>query len=144
MSNKGKIAQVIGPVVDVSFAEEGSVLPRILNALEIDRGNNQKLILEVQQHLGEDLVRAIAMDSSEGLVRGMEVLDMGQPISMPVGEEIRGRLFNVVGDAIDGIGTVGNKSRRAIHQTPPAYDELSTQAEPLYTGIKVIDLIEPY
>ena len=144
MSNKGKIAQVIGPVVDVSFAEEGSVLPRILNALEIDRGNNQKLILEVQQHLGEDLVRAIAMDSSEGLVRGMEVLDLGKPISMPVGESIRGRLFNVVGDAIDGIGEVGNKERRAIHQTPPRFEDLSTQAEPLYTGIKVIDLIEPY
>jgi len=144
MSNKGRIAQVIGPVVDVSFAEEGSVLPRILNALEIDRGNNQKLVLEVQQHLGEDLVRAIAMDSSEGLVRGMEVLDMGQPISMPVGESIRGRLFNVVGDAIDGIGPVGNTERRGIHQTPPRFEDLSTQAEPLYTGIKVIDLIEPY
>ena len=144
MQNKGKIAQVIGPVVDVSFAEEGAVLPQIYNALTIDRGNNQKLILEVQQHLGEDLVRAIAMDSTEGLVRGMDVIDEGQPIAVPIGEEIRGRLFNVVGEAIDGIGTVNTGRTRAIHQTPPSFDQLSTQSEPLYTGIKVIDLIEPY
>src|SRR5437868_4310848 len=97
MQNKGKVAQVIGPVVDVSFAGDGMHLPKIMNCLEIDRGNGVKLVLEVQQHLGEDLVRAIAMDATEGLVRGTEVLDMGLPIAMPVGEEIRGRLFNVIG-----------------------------------------------
>jgi F-type H+-transporting ATPase subunit beta len=141
--NKGKVAQVIGPVVDVSFAEEGAQLPKILNALEIDREGG-RLVLEVQQHLGEDLVRAIAMDSTEGLVRGMEVKDMGQPIAMPTGEEIRGRLFNVIGDAIDGIGKLTTTTTRGIHQSPPRFEDLSTSTEPLYTGIKVIDLIEPY
>jgi F-type H+-transporting ATPase subunit beta len=143
MQNIGKVAQVIGPVVDVSFADEGSHLPKIFSALEIDRGD-QKLILEVQQHLGEDLVRAVAMDSTEGLVRGMNVMDMGQPIAMTIGEEIRGRLFNVVGQAIDGIGPLTSTRTRSIHQNPPKFDELTTNAEPLYTGIKVIDLIEPY
>jgi F-type H+-transporting ATPase subunit beta len=141
--NKGKVAQVIGPVVDVSFAGEGAQLPRILNALEIDREGG-RLVLEVQQHLGEDLVRAIAMDSTEGLVRGMDVMDMGQPIAMPTGEEIRGRLFNVIGDAIDGIGKMTTTTTRSIHQNPPRFEDLSTSTEPLYTGIKVIDLIEPY
>lgn len=144
MQNKGKVAQVIGPVVDVSFADENSKLPKIYNALEIDRGNGEKLILEVQQHLGEDLVRTIAMDATEGLTRNMEVLDLGMPISMPVGEEIKGRLFNVVGEPIDGIGPITTSTRRSIHNTPPKYEELSTTTEPLYTGIKVIDLIEPY
>ncbi len=144
MQNIGKVAQVIGPVVDVSFAGEGSHLPKILSALEIDRGNGQRLVLEVQQHLGEDLVRTVAMDSTEGLVRGTDVKDMDQPIAMTIGEEIRGRLFNVVGDAIDGIGELTSTRKRSIHQDPPKYDELTTNAEPLYTGIKVIDLIEPY
>jgi len=144
MQNIGKVAQVIGPVVDVSFAAEGSHLPKIFSALEIDRGGDQILVLEVQQHLGEDLVRAVAMDSTEGLVRGMDVRDMNQPIAMTIGEEIRGRLFNVVGQAIDGIGKLESTKTRAIHQDPPKYDELTTNAEPLYTGIKVIDLIEPY
>ena len=144
MQNIGKVAQVIGPVVDVSFAGEGSTLPKILNALEISRGNNEKLVLEVQQHLGEDLVRAIAMDATEGLVRGMDVVDMGQPIAMPIGDEIKGRLFNVVGEPIDGIGKLGTTRSRAIHQNPPKFEDLSTSTEPLYTGIKVIDLIEPY
>lgn len=144
MQNIGKVAQVIGPVVDVSFAGEGSHLPKILSALEIDRGNGQRLVLEVQQHLGEDLVRTVAMDSTEGLVRGTDVVDTDQAIAMTIGEEIRGRLFNVVGDAIDGIGPLASTQKRAIHQDPPKYDELTTNAEPLYTGIKVIDLIEPY
>ncbi|MCX6353180.1 MAG: F0F1 ATP synthase subunit beta [Bacteroidetes bacterium] len=144
MQNKGTVAQVIGPVVDVSFAGEGATLPKIMNALTIDRGNNQTLVLEVQQHLGEDLVRTIAMDGTEGLTRGMEVLDTEMAISVPVGEAIRGRLFNVIGEAIDGIGVVNTGKVRAIHQTPPPFDQLSTSAEPLYTGIKVIDLIEPY
>ena len=144
MANIGKVAQVIGPVVDVSFAGEGMSLPKILNSLSIARPNGEVLILEVQQHLGEDLVRTIAMDATEGLVRGTDVVDTGGPITMPVGEGIRGRLLNVIGDSIDGIGPTGTTERRSIHQTPPAFAQLSTQAEPLYTGIKVIDLIEPY
>ncbi|MCB9043345.1 MAG: F0F1 ATP synthase subunit beta [Chitinophagales bacterium] len=143
MSNVGSIKQVIGAVVDVSFANDAQ-LPEILNALEIKRPDGSTLILECQKHLGEDSVRAIAMDSTDGLVRGMRVVDTGKPIAMPVGEDIKGRLFNVVGEAIDGIGAVSKQNNRAIHRKPPAYDELSTQSEVLYTGIKVIDLIEPY
>jgi F-type H+-transporting ATPase subunit beta len=103
MANIGKIKQIIGPVVDVSFEAEGSVLPQIMNALEITKENGQKIILEVQQHLGEDGVRTVAMDATDGLRRGMNVVDLGQPITMPVGESIKGRLFNVIGEAIDGI-----------------------------------------
>jgi F-type H+-transporting ATPase subunit beta len=144
MANIGQVKTVIGPVVDVSFQGEGSTLPEILNALTIKREDGENLILEVQQHLGEDSVRAIAMDSTDGLIRGMEVIDNGAPITMPVGEAIKGRLFNVVGDAIDGIGDVSKEGGRAIHAKPPKYEDLSTESEILYTGIKVIDLIEPY
>jgi F-type H+/Na+-transporting ATPase subunit beta len=145
MSNIGKIKQIIGPVVDVSFEAEGSVLPKILNALEITRANGEKVILECQQHLGEDSVRCIAMEATDGLKRGMEVVDLGAPISMPTGESIKGRLFNVVGDTIDGINLAVNKSKGLpIHRKPPAYEDLSTEAEVLFTGIKVIDLLEPY
>ena len=144
MANKGQLKTVIGPVVDVMFDSEGSTLPEIYNALSIDRPNGDKLILEVQQHLGENSVRAIAMDSTDGLVRGMEVLDMGAPITMPVGEQIKGRLFNVVGETIDGIGELSNENGRPIHTKPPKYENLSTESEILFTGIKVIDLIEPY
>jgi F-type H+-transporting ATPase subunit beta len=144
MQNKGIVAQVIGPVVDVSFAAEGSTLPRILNSLEIIKDNGQKLVLEVQQHLGEDLVRTIAMDATEGLSRGVEAVDTGMPISMPIGDEVKGRLFNVIGETIDGIGQINTGRSRSIHQNPPAFDQLTTTAEPLFTGIKVIDLIEPY
>jgi F-type H+-transporting ATPase subunit beta len=145
MANVGHIKQVIGPVVDVSFEGEESKLPEILNALEITRESGEKLTLEVQQHLGEDSVRAISMDSTEGLTRGMEVVDMGVNISMPIGDEIKGRLFNVVGAAIDGLGDV-DKSERSypIHRKPPRFEDLSTETEVLFTGIKVIDLIEPY
>ncbi len=144
MANIGQLKTVIGPVVDVSFQGEGSFIPEILNALSITRPNGDILILEVQQHLGENSVRAIAMDSTDGLVRGMQVEDLGKPITMPVGEAIKGRLFNVVGDAIDGIGNVSKEGGRAIHANPPRYEDLSTESEILYTGIKVIDLIEPY
>jgi F-type H+-transporting ATPase subunit beta len=144
MANIGQVKTLIGPVVDVSFQGEGSTLPEILNALTIKREDGENLILEVQQHLGEDSVRAIAMDSTDGLIRGMEVIDNGAPITMPVGEAIKGRLFNVVGDAIDGIGDVSKEGGRAIHAKPPKYEDLSTESEILYTGIKVIDLIEPY
>ncbi len=144
MANIGKITQVIGPVVDVSFEGEGSQLPQILNALEVKKDNGQVVVLEVQQHLGEDRVRAISMESTEGLRRGIQVEDKGAPISMPTGADIKGRLFNVVGEAIDGIGQPEGKTTKAIHCQPPAFDQLSTSTEVLYTGIKVIDLLEPY
>lgn len=145
MANVGQIKQIIGPVVDVSFQDENAVLPEILNALQIERENGDKLILECQKHLGEDSIRAIAMDSTEGLTRGMNVTDLGQPISMPTGEVIKGRLFNVVGEAIDGIGEVKKDANAyPIHRKPPRYEDLSTETEVLFTGIKVIDLIEPY
>ncbi|MBL7923503.1 MAG: F0F1 ATP synthase subunit beta [Bacteroidia bacterium] len=142
--NKGKIVQVIGPVIDVSFEGEGTALPNILEALEIARPNGQKIILECQQHIGEDTVRAIAMDSTDGLVRGMEVVATGTAIKMPTGEAIKGRLFNVVGEAIDGIGAVSNANGVPIHRDAPRFEDLSTEAEVLFTGIKVIDLLEPY
>lgn len=142
MPGTGKIKQIIGAVVDVAF-EEGN-LPEILNALEVKRENGESLYLEVQQHLGEDSVRTIAMDSTDGLVRGAIVTDLGQNISMPTGDNIRGRLFNVVGTAIDGMKPVNSELRYPIHRKPPLYEDLSTESEVLFTGIKVIDLIEPY
>ena len=142
MENIGKIKQIIGPVVDVSFA--GGALPKILNSLQITRDNGQVVILECQQHLGEDSVRAVAMDSTDGLTRGMDVVDNGGPIDIPVGDMIKGRLFNVVGEAIDGIGPVTSAKRNAIHRKPPRFEDLSTESEILFTGIKVIDLIAPY
>ncbi|MBK9106985.1 MAG: F0F1 ATP synthase subunit beta [Saprospiraceae bacterium] len=144
MANLGRVSQIIGPVVDVSFSAEGSYLPEIYNALCIKRQGKEDLILEVQQHLGEDSVRAIAMDSTDGLTRGAEVIDLAETISMPVGEDIKGRLFNVVGQSIDGLKTVEKKHAYSIHKKPPTYEDLSTETEVLFTGIKVIDLIEPY
>jgi len=145
MSNQvGKIVQIIGPVIDVSFDLEGASLPNIYDALEITGPNGQTIILECQQHVGEDTVRALAMDSTDGLQRGLEVRQTGAAITMPVGEQIKGRLFNVVGEAIDGIGNLSNAGGYAIHKMPPKFEELSTSTEVLYTGIKVIDLIEPY
>ncbi|HMB90510.1 MAG TPA: F0F1 ATP synthase subunit beta, partial [Rhodothermales bacterium] len=141
-STKGQIVQVVGPVVDVAFAADA--VPDILDALTIDRGEAGTLVLEVQQHLGENRVRAVAMDTTDGLTRGTEVVNTQAPISMPIGEEIRGRLFNVVGEAIDGLPQPKVDNRRAIHQDPPPYDQLSTSVEMLETGIKVIDLLEPY
>src|SRR6478609_7643254 len=141
MANAGKVKQVIGAVIDVQF--DGK-LPEIYNALELKRENGDTLVLEVQQHLGEDSVRCIAMDGTEGLMRGTEVIDTGIAIAMPVGEEIKGRLFNVTGDPIDGLPAVSKKGGRPIHSKPPAFENLSTSSEVLYTGIKVIDLIEPY
>ena len=140
----GKIAQVIGPVVDVTFSEHGGKLPNILDALIVTKPNGTQIILECQKHVGEDTVRTVAMDSTDGLSRGMEVVPTGSPIRMPVGEQIRGRLFNVVGEAIDGIGTVGKEGGYSIHRDPPKFEDLSTANEVLFTGIKVIDLIEPY
>jgi len=143
MIKNGKIKQIIGAVVDVQFPNQQS-LPEIYNALTIVRPGGEKLILEVQQHLGEDSVRAIAMDGTEGLVRGMEVIDSGKPISMPIGDDIYGRLFNVTGDAIDGLPQLDKSNGRPIHANPPKFEDLSTATEVLFTGIKVIDLIEPY
>ena len=141
MAKVGKIKQIIGAVVDVQF---DGALPEIYNALELKRPNGDKLVLEVEQHLGEDSVRCIAMDGTEGLVRGLEVVDTGIAIAMPVGEAINGRLFNVTGDAIDGLPAVSKVNARPIHSKPPTFENLSTSAEILFTGIKVIDLIEPY
>ncbi len=143
MANIGKVSQIIGPVVDVSFEGEGSQIPPILDALSVTKANGQKVILEVQQHLGEDRVRAIAMDGTEGLQRGMDVLHLGTPITMPTGEEIKGRLFNVVGEAIDGLGEVTTKGM-SIHRAAPKFEDLATATEVLFTGIKVIDLLAPY
>ena len=144
MANKGKITQIIGPVVDVSFEGENSKLPNILDALEVSKPDGQKVIMEVQQHLGEDRVRAISMEGTEGLTRGEEVIDLGNPISMPTGESIKGRLFNVIGEAIDGIEQPESASNLPIHREAPKFEDLSTSSEVLFTGIKVIDLIEPY
>ncbi len=135
---------MIGPVLDVSFNAGNTELPKILDALEVTRPDGQVVTLECQQHIGEDTVRAIAMDSTDGLSRGTEVRAMGGPITMPVGEQIFGRLFNVVGDPIDGMVDCDKKGGYAIHREPPAFEELSTSTEVLFTGIKVIDLIEPY
>src|ERR1700687_4300179 len=136
----GKITQVIGAVVDVQF--EGD-LPAILNALETkNRGN--RLVLEVAQHLGESTVRTVAMDSSEGLVRGQEVTDTGAPISVPVGPGLLGRIINVIGDPVDEAGPVKGETTRAIHQEAPLYTDQSTEAQILVTGIKVVDLLAPY
>ncbi len=140
----GEIIQVIGPVVDVSFEKLGEDLPNIHEALEIKRDDGQILVIECQQHIGEHSIRAIAMDSTDGLQRGMEVTATGEEIKMPRGETVKGRLLNVVGEAIDGIGEVDNKGGYQVHNRPPSYEELSTEAEVLFTGIKVIDLLEPY
>ncbi len=142
-TSKGKIAQIIGAVVDVYF-EEGQRIPVIYEAMEIVRSDGYKVVLECQQDMGERTVRAISMDSTDGLFRGMEVTALGTGISMPVGEDINGRLFNVIGQPIDGIGDIPTSERRAIHRNPPEFDELTTSEEVLFTGIKAIDMIEPY
>ncbi|HEX2215436.1 MAG TPA: F0F1 ATP synthase subunit beta, partial [Xanthobacteraceae bacterium] len=139
-SQRGHITQVIGAVVDVQF--EGH-LPAILNALETEN-QGKRLVLEVAQHLGESTVRTIAMDSTEGLVRGQKVSDTGQPIAVPVGDETLGRIINVVGEPVDEAGPVKTATTRAIHQEAPTYTEQSTEAEILVTGIKVVDLLAPY
>lgn len=140
----GEIIQVIGPVIDVSFEKIEGELPSIYDALEIKREDGQILVAEVQQHIGENSVRAIAMDSTDGLRRGMDVISTGTAIKMPIGEQVRGRLLNVIGDAIDGIGTIDKSTGYQIHNKPPKFEELTTKAEVLFTGIKVIDLLEPY
>jgi F-type H+-transporting ATPase subunit beta len=140
----GEIIQVIGPVIDVSFEDSGDELPNIYEALEITRDDGQVLIIECQQHIGELTVRTIAMDSTDGLRRGMKVVATGEAIKMPKGDTVKGRLLNVVGQAIDGIGSVDNSDGYQVHNKPPKYENLSTESEVLFTGIKVIDLLEPY
>jgi F-type H+-transporting ATPase subunit beta len=139
----GKISQIIGPVVDVTFEDEAH-LPNIYDALKVTSDYGDDIILECQQDIGESTIRTVAMDSTDGLRRGMDVFDTGAPISMPATENIRGRLFNVIGQPIDGLGPVETKKTYPIHREPPTFEDLSTQSEVLYTGIKVIDLIEPY
>ncbi|MBA4129922.1 MAG: F0F1 ATP synthase subunit beta [Hyphomicrobium sp.] len=138
--NIGKIRQVLGAVIDVQFDQK---LPEILNSLETTNGGN-RLVLEVAQHLGENTVRAIAMDSTEGLVRGQEVIDTGAPISVPVGEETLGRIMNVIGEPVDEAGPIKTNAVRAIHQPAPTFADQATEAQILVTGIKVVDLLAPY
>jgi F-type H+-transporting ATPase subunit beta len=144
--NEGKIVQVIGPVVDIDFS--GGELPAILNAVRIPRKNvegiDEELICEVQQQLGEDRVRTVAMDSTDGLVRGMKAIDSGEPIAVPVGPKVLGRLLNVTGQPIDALGPIEAKLKYPIHRPAPEFDQLSTKKEMFETGIKVIDLLEPY
>jgi len=142
--NIGVISQVIGPVVDVTFDREGSELPNIYDSLEIKKDDGSTLVIECQQDIGENTVRAIAMDSTDGLRRGMEVVATGKPIIMPIGDQIKGRLMNVTGEAIDGMSDLTKENGYPIHRKPPLFENLSTEKEVLYTGIKVIDLIEPY
>ena len=142
----GKVSQIIGPVIDVEFNTENAELPKIYDSLEIKKADGSTLVLEVQQHIGEDTVRTISMDATDGLQRGQEVVATGNPIQMPIGNDIYGRLFNVTGEAIDGLGDLPKTGEAGlpIHRQAPKFEELSTSTEVLFTGIKVIDLIEPY
>ena len=142
----GKVSQIIGPVIDVEFNTENTELPKIYDSLEIKKADGSILVLEVQQHIGEDTVRTISMDSTDGLSRGTEVLATGNPIQMPIGKDIYGRLFNVTGDAIDGLGNLKKEGKDgvSIHRSAPKFEDLAVSTEVLFTGIKVIDLIEPY
>ena len=140
---KGTVSQIIGPVVDIHFDDAAS-LPSIHEALKIERQDGRELIIEVQQHIGEDTVRCVAMDSTDGLRRGMSACSTGSPIEMPIGSAIRGRVMNVTGESIDGLGEIPSQDRLPIHREPPKFEDLTTSQEVLYTGIKVIDLLEPY
>ena len=141
----GKISQIVGPVVDVHFdLSEGSELPRIHDSLNIKRPNGRIVVVEVQQHIGEDTVRTVAMDTTDGLRRGMDAVSTDSPISMPVGTQIRGRVMNVVGETIDGLSSLSTEGALPIHREPPKFEDLTTSQEVLFTGIKVIDLLEPY
>ncbi|MBR1546818.1 MAG: F0F1 ATP synthase subunit beta, partial [Prevotella sp.] len=144
----GRISQIIGPVIDVFFNTEGQdaekVLPKIHEALTIQRPDGSRLVVEVQQHIGEDTVRCVAMDNTDGLQRGLEAVPMGSPILMPSGEQIKGRMLNVIGQPIDGMKQLDMEGAYPIHREAPKFEELSTTKEVLATGIKVIDLLEPY
>ena len=145
MSDKyGKVAQVIGPVVDVAFEGDANQLPPIYTALKIDRPDGSMLILEVEQHIGEETVRCVAMESTDGLQRGMRVDNLERPIAVPIGDQVKGRLLNVVGEAIDNLPQLDRENLRPIHQPAPSFEDLTISTEILHTGIKVIDLLEPY
>ena len=142
--NTGKVSKVIGAVVDVEFSSKDSSLPEIYDSLEIQKDDGSVLVLEVQSHIGENAVRTISMDSTDGVSRGTEVVSTGNPIQMPIGKNVYGRLFNVVGDPIDGLEVLPKTKSdgMSIHREAPAFDQLSTSTEVLFTGIKVIDLID--
>ncbi len=140
----GKITQVIGPVVDITFEGTDAKVPEIYTALTVQREDGSELVLEVEQHIGENTVRCVAMDSTDGLQRGTQVKNLGTPISVPTGEQVKGRLLNVIGQPIDHLTDLKGGNRRAIHQPAPSFSDLSISQEILYTGIKVIDLIEPF
>ncbi|MCF0203803.1 MAG: F0F1 ATP synthase subunit beta, partial [Muribaculaceae bacterium] len=141
----GKITQVIGPVVDVAFEGEGNIVPDIYTALTVARPDGSKLLLEVEQHIGEDTVRCVAMESTDGLMRGMQVENLNSPMSVPTGDQVKGRLLNVMGEPIDHLAPMAaDATRRAIHQPAPTFSDLAISSEILFTGIKVIDLLEPY
>ena len=144
----GHISQIIGPVIDVYFDTQGQdtekVLPKIYEALKLKRADGSDLVIEVQQHIGEDTVRCVAMDNTDGLRRGLEVVRTGSPITMPAGEQIKGRMMNVIGKPIDGMAELNMEGAYPIHRPAPTFDQLSTHKEMLATGIKVIDLLEPY
>lgn len=143
-ANFGTVTQVIGPVIDVSFEGGKEAIPPIYTALSVERDNGETLILEVEQHIGEDTVRCVAMESTDGLRRGVKVQNLGHPISVPTGGQVKGRLLNVIGDAIDHLPELDRENLRSIHQPAPVFDDLAISTEILFTGIKVIDLLEPY
>ena len=143
-SNFGKVTQVIGPVIDVSFEGGKENIPPIYNALKVMRENGEELILEVEQHIGEDTVRCVAMESTDGVQRGVKVENLGRSIAVPTGNQVKGRLLNVIGEPIDHLAEISRDNLRPIHQPAPAFDDLAISTEILYTGIKVIDLLEPY
>ena len=143
-SNIGKVTQVIGPVIDVSFEGGKEMIPPIYNALRVKRDDGEDLILEVEQHIGEDTVRCVAMESTDGIRRGVAAEDLGRPISVPTGNQVKGRLLNVIGEAIDHLAPLERENLRGIHQPAPAFDDLAISTEVMFTGIKVIDLLEPY
>ena len=143
-SNFGKVTQVIGPVIDVSFEGGKENIPPIYTALKVDRDNGEELILEVEQHIGEDTVRCVAMESTDGVRRGVKVENLGRSIAVPTGSQVKGRLLNVIGEPIDHLAEISRDNLKPIHQPAPAFDDLAISTEILYTGIKVIDLLEPY
>lgn len=143
-ANYGTVTQVIGPVIDVSFEGGKENIPPIYTALKVERDNGEELILEVEQHIGENIVRCVAMESTDGVHRGVKVLNLDRPIAVPTGNQVKGRLLNVIGDSIDMLGDLNRDNLRPIHQPAPAFDDLAISQEILFTGIKVIDLLEPY
>lgn len=143
-ANFGTVTQVIGPVIDVSFEGGKESIPAIYTALQVERDNGEKLVLEVEQHIGEDTVRCVAMESTDGIRRGVKVECLGHPIAVPTGDQVKGRLLNVIGEAIDHLPALKRENLRPIHQPAPSFDDLAISTEILFTGIKVIDLLEPY